>query len=180
MQEVEDIADRWTQPLDGSGCQLEHLFFQGFDIGRLQTGIQELTKPLLVGFVLIDVGNAELGLPVEGMGGAFEHLLLFGNAAENKLQGGALKVIGEATILDVFDNGPDTTSNATKSFQALFIADEPGVVHRFGVCLVSLGSRQEQLSHDYGEVSESAGELITDIGPEASSATVSVAVVTAL
>ena len=48
-------------------------------LGAITAGIQKHTKRALVIRILVDIRNAELGLPEEGVVCAFEYLPLLGN-----------------------------------------------------------------------------------------------------
>ena len=53
--------------------------------GRVQAPVEEVGERPLVAVALVDVGDAELRLPVEGVGGPLEHLLLLGHRLKHRL-----------------------------------------------------------------------------------------------
>jgi len=93
-------------------------------------------KAALVLLVLVDVGDPELRLPVEGMRRPFEDLLLLGDAGEDELQRRALEVVAEGAGLDRLDDFDDAATDGAERLHPRPALDEPGVVDRLPVRLV--------------------------------------------
>ncbi|GAV36263.1 hypothetical protein ROTAS13_03950 [Roseomonas sp. TAS13] len=87
MQEVEEVGDRRTEALDGFGVDLPY----GGDNLQLgvaaDAGVEQAAEGALVLRVLIDVGDAELRLPEEGVVRTLEDLPLLCDGVDHGLQG---------------------------------------------------------------------------------------------
>ena len=79
MEEVQNVRHRWPESLYGSRVQCCNLSKELLLPARSQRCFEELSEGDFVGFVLLDVRDPELRLPVEGMSRALEDLLLLRN-----------------------------------------------------------------------------------------------------
>lgn len=86
VKKIENIGDRGAKPFDLPRCQFQYHFFQDTHISRIETGEKKLAKSLFVDLVFVDIRNAQLGFPVEGMGRALENLFLLGDAGQHEFQ----------------------------------------------------------------------------------------------
>jgi hypothetical protein len=120
MQEIEEVRCRRTQPFDVFLVELPD-GVQDVVLG-LAAGaqVQEAPERDLVVAVLVDVGDAQLGLPEEGVVGALEDLALLRDRADDGLQQGALVDVAEAIRLDSLDDLFDPPPDGAEVLEALF------------------------------------------------------------
>lgn len=81
--------------------------------------VQHAAEGTLIGGVLIDVWNAELGFPQKGMVCPSEDLALFGDGMNDRLQRGAAIGDAEPIGFDFFDNLPDSPPDGAKILEPL-------------------------------------------------------------
>lgn len=108
---------------------------------QAETGVQKVAERALVRFVLVDVGDAQLRLPVERMCRTFEHLFLFGDRREHDLERRAAKVVPESARGNCIDRLLHPAADGAERFHPLLATDEPGVVNGFRVRLVAVDDR---------------------------------------
>lgn len=144
MQEVEEVRRRRTQPLDVFLVELPD-GAQDVVLG-LAAGaqVQEAPERDLVLAVLVDVGNAQLGLPEEGVVGALEDLALLRDGADDGLEQGALVDIAEGIGLDGLDELFDPPPDGAEVLEAFF-PEKPGAVGRAGIRAPTLDEIPERL-----------------------------------
>lgn len=125
VQEVENIPDCRSKPLDTTLVQGENLSGQTFGACGRKAVFQETAESDLVRLVLVNVWNAQFWLPVKRMSSSLKHLFLLGYAGQNKLRRRSFEVVAEAPSLDALDDIDDTPANGAKSLHALLVLDEP-------------------------------------------------------
>ncbi len=67
MDEVQQVGDGRPQPLDADGVDAMDRLDDGLRGVTALAGVQQRREGALVVPVLVDVGDAQLGLPVEGL-----------------------------------------------------------------------------------------------------------------
>ena len=141
MQEVEDAGHGGAEALDFAPVQDVDFFEQLLLSGGRQAAFQKLTEGPLVVLVLVNVRDAQLGLPVERVGRALEHLLLLADDAEHEFERGALKIVAKAAGLNVLDHLLHPASDGAEGLQAFLVIDKPRIVNGLGISFVLLNKR---------------------------------------
>jgi hypothetical protein len=144
MQEVEEVCRRRTQPFDVFLVELPD-GVQDVVLG-LAAGaqVQEAPERDLVLAILVDVGDAQLGLPEEGVVGALEDLALLRDGADNRLEQGALVDVAEGIGLDGLDDLFDPPPDGAEVLEAFF-PEKPRAVGRAGVRAPALDETPDRL-----------------------------------
>ncbi len=91
--------------------------------------MQKSSELLLVRFVLVNVGDAQLRLPVKWMRRALENLLLLGDRREHHLQRRPFEVIAKLPGNDAVQRIAHAAPDRTERLHPLRAAHEPGVVN---------------------------------------------------
>ncbi|WP_214675465.1 hypothetical protein, partial [Escherichia coli] len=81
--------------------------------------MEQSTEGPLVLRILIDIRNAQLRLPKEGMIGAFEYLPLLRNGAYDRFQRGAPVDVAESSGLDLLDHLRNAPPDRSKILESL-------------------------------------------------------------
>ncbi|MGD6519191.1 hypothetical protein VWQ21_22610, partial [Xanthomonas citri pv. citri] len=110
---------RLVERLDGR----EHLRLGG----AAQAGVEEAPEGDLVGAVLVDVRDAQLRLPEEGVVGAVEDLALLCDRVGPRLQSRAAVGVAEGVGPDLLDHGLEAASDRAEVLDAL-LPQGPGPV----------------------------------------------------
>ena len=108
-----------VDPADG----LDHLLGVIATVARMQ----QSGEGALVGGVLIDVGDAQLGLPEKRMLGALEDLALPCHRTHDRLERRAAERAAEGASINVLDHLGQATADGTEVLQPLF-PQKPRVV----------------------------------------------------
>jgi hypothetical protein len=117
--------------------------------------VQQPPEGALVVLVLVDVRDAQLGLPQKRVVRTLEDLPLLGDRRHDGLQRRAPIHVAEASTLDLAHDLPDAAPDRAEVLQALF-PQEPGAVRRMGIGLPTVdqgvplrgrGYRQDGLFH---------------------------------
>ena len=143
MEEVEEVRRGRPETLDPLAVEGEHEVEQAALVGRVQAPVEEVGEGPLVLVVLVDVGDAELRLPVEGVGGPLEHLLLLGHRLQHRFERRPLVVIPERAAADRPHHLLDAAADRPERLQPVPVVEEPGVVNRLGVLAVAVGESIE-------------------------------------
>jgi hypothetical protein len=96
--------------------------------------VQQPPEGALVVLVLVDVRDAQLGLPQKRVVRTLEDLPLLGDRRHDGLQRRAPIHVAEASTLDLAHDLPDAAPDRAEVLQALF-PQEPGAVRRMGIGL---------------------------------------------
>jgi hypothetical protein len=86
VDEVQQVRHRWPQTLDAQRVEPADGPDDLLRGVAAVAGAQHLRECALVGAVLVNVGDPQLGLPEKGVIGALEDLALFGNRADHRFQ----------------------------------------------------------------------------------------------
>ena len=108
-----------------------------------QTVGQKLAECPLVHLVLVNVRDAELRLPVEGMRGALKDLLLLRDAVQHELKGGAPEVVAKSAGAHLLSDLSNTPANTAKRLQPLGAFCEPSVIDRLLVTAIGRNDLSE-------------------------------------
>ena len=104
MDEVQKIGRRRSEALDpmavDSAYGLAHLVGGGAAVA----GMEKASERLLIGDALVDVGNAQLGLPQEGVVGTLEDLPLLGDRANDGSQRRTAVGVAKRASVDLADH----------------------------------------------------------------------------
>ena len=113
-------------------------------LGAAGASIEHAGERELVARVLVDVGNAQLGLPQPGVVSPAEHLPLLGDSAYHRLQGRVPVRVAEGAALDLLHHAENAATDGAKVLQPLF-PREPGAAG--GAWVVS--PAQDQLARRF-------------------------------
>jgi hypothetical protein len=133
VKKVEDVRHGWPEALD----------FQGIDAADLRQDllfgvaahacIQQAPEGALIGGILVDVRNAQLGLPQEGVVGAFERLPLLGDRVHHGLERGAAIRDTKSIGGDLGGDLLHAAANRAKVLQTVF-PQEPALISPPRIC----------------------------------------------
>ena len=138
MKKIENVGDGWPKPLDAKVRQAKNLAQKLlFGFGR-ETVLQKCSEGSLVLFVLVDIRDAELRLPIKSMRSPFEDLFLFSDATEHELEGSPTKVIAELAVPNIGGHLLHASPNTTESLQPVGAVEEPRGVDGLAVLPVAV------------------------------------------
>jgi hypothetical protein len=132
VQEVEQVRGRGAQALDARPVEcLDRR--QDMRLGvATQARVEEPAEGELVVAVLVDIRDAQLRLPEEGVVGALEDLALLRDGVDNRLQRGASVRIAEGAGPDLLDDGLDAAPDRAEVLDTL-LPQEPRPVGSAGI-----------------------------------------------
>mmetsp|Transcript_61794 Transcript_61794/g.146106 ORF Transcript_61794/g.146106 Transcript_61794/m.146106 type:complete len:480 (-) Transcript_61794:495-1934(-) len=146
VDEVQQVCDRWAQPLDLLRVDaLDRVDDRLRGIAAVTRVQQPRKRPLVVG-VFVDVGDAELGLPQEGVVRTLEDLPLLGNRAHHRLQRRTTVRVAEGSGLDVLHHLADASADRPEILQPLF-PQEPAVVGAVRIGLPVVNQQGKAVVH---------------------------------
>src|SRR3989304_2311878 len=128
MEEVDDVGNSWAKTFDMSAGQAADLGQPLVLSSRVEARSQECREGPLIGFVLINVGNPEFGLPVKGVGCSFKHLLLFCNGGEDDPKRRPPELGAECSCGDTVYCVAYASSDRAEGLHPVPAGDEPCVV----------------------------------------------------
>ena len=142
VDEVQQVGHRRPQALDADGVDAVDGLDHGFGRVAAFAGMQQARESALVVGVFVDVGNAQLGFPQEGVVSPLEDLPLFGDGPHHNLERRASVHIAEAAAVDLAHYGAQPAADRTEVLQA-FVPEEPAAVGGTGVSLPALDQGPE-------------------------------------
>jgi hypothetical protein len=144
VQEVEEVRDRRAEALDRLGVDLP----DGGDDLLLRVaadpGVEEAPEGALVVGALVDVGDAELGLPQECVVRAFEDLTLLRDGVGHRLQRRAAVGDAEGARLDLGHDLLDAAADGAEVLDPL-LPQEPTPVSGPWIAAPALQQRRHQV-----------------------------------
>ena len=146
VNEVQQVGDGRAQPLDAVLVQLlnrlNQFLFGVAAIARMQ---QPGERSLMIG-ILIDVRDAQFGLPEEGMVRPLEDLALLCNRGDHGFEGGPAIGVAECPSLNLIDDRADAAPNGAEVLEALR-PEKPRLICPVPVSFPSLNERSCQIGH---------------------------------
>ena len=127
MEEVEEVRGRRPEALDPALVEPPDRGEELLLAAAARARVKEPRERELVLPVLVDVGDAELRLPEEGVVRALEDLALLRDRADDRLERRALVDVAEGARLDLRDDGPDSPPDGAEVLEA-FLPEEPRAV----------------------------------------------------
>ena len=142
MDEVQQVGHRRPQALDGDGVDAMNGVDHAFGRVATLTGVQQARERTLVVGVLVNVGDAQLGLPQERVVGALENLALFGDGPDHYFERRAAVHVAKAAGVDLAHHGSQPAPNGTEVLQP-FVPKKPAAVRAARICFPALDERRE-------------------------------------